>query len=97
MSVQSVSFHTCAPHPAACVTLQISLAAVGRDTAELRRRLEETARRIVEQTAPEPPHLRFHELRLPALIEELRHAAAGCEHVAVNSVPAQTGILVPVA
>ena len=64
--------------------LQIHLAAVGHDTAEVRRQLDHTAQRIVAKTEPEPPHLRFHELRLPALVEQLKRDASGCERVTVQ-------------
>ena len=37
-----------------------------------------TARRIVALTAPEGQYLRFHELRLQALVDELKQRAAGC-------------------
>ena len=44
----------------------------------MQQRLDATAQRVVALTAPEGQYLRFHGLRLPALVDEVKQQTAGC-------------------
>ncbi len=57
---------------------QIALLRAARSSDEVHKRLDATAQRIVALTAPEEQYLRFHELRLPALVDDMKQKAAGC-------------------
>ena len=70
---------------AASAEPQISILGATCDSRQVEMQLHETAQRIVALTAPEGRYLRFHELRLPTLVAELKREGTGCAaRAAVN-------------